>query len=215
MDRPFSWQVLKPVAVRGGAVLWGELYCGDGVGEGLCAGAFVCGWWGWCLGHLVVRLLWGFRFRQFCADGGETSGRVGEAGGGVAGSFQVIWYSSGFPGSCCMVMAAVASSSGVHRCGLWSRWWTVMVWRCSQLWNARRAWRPFPGVPWRAGVGLGCRFQERVHAAFPGVFPEKVFLHAPLVVAPFLVLPPLEGRVVRWEVSLDGLVVLLGVHGVG
>ena len=72
----------------------------------------------------------------------KTSGRVGEAGGWGAGSFQVMWYSSGFSGLCCMVMAAVASSSGVHRCGLWSRGWRVMVWRCFQLWNARRAWRP-------------------------------------------------------------------------
>ena len=70
-----------------------------------------------------------------------------------------------------------------------------------------------PGVPGRRGVGFGCRFQEGVHGAFPGVFPEKVFLRAPLVVVPFLLLPPLEGHVVRREVLLDGLVVLLGVHG--
>ena len=25
---------------------------------------------------------------------------------------------------------------------VWSRGWRVMVWRCFQLWNARRAWRP-------------------------------------------------------------------------
>ena len=48
---------------------------------------------------------------------GKTSGRVGEAGGWGAGSFQVMWYSSGFLASCCMVMAAVESSSGVDRCG--------------------------------------------------------------------------------------------------
>ena len=68
-------------------------------------------------------------------------------------------------------------------------------------------------VPGRAGVGFGCCFQEGVRGAFPGVFPENVFLCAPLVVVPFLLLPPLEGRVVLREVSLDGLVVLLGVHG--
>ena len=68
-------------------------------------------------------------------------------------------------------------------------------------------------VPGRAGVGFGCCFQEGVLGAFPGVFPEKVFLCAPLVVVPFLLLPPLEGRVVLREVSLNGLVVLLGVHG--
>ena len=62
-----------------------------------------------------------------------------------------------------------------------------------------------PGVPGRAGVGLGCRFQEGVHGAFRAVFPEKVVLCAPIVVVPFLLLPPLEGRVVRWEVSLDGI----------
>ena len=72
-----------------------------------------------------------------------------------------------------------------------------------------------PGVPGWAGVGLGCRFQEGGHGAFPGVFPEKVFVRAPLVVVHCLLLRPLEGRVVCWEVSLDGWVVLLGVHGVG
>ena len=45
VDRPFPWQVSKPVSVRGGAVLWGKLHCGDGVGEGLCAGFVLCGWW--------------------------------------------------------------------------------------------------------------------------------------------------------------------------
>ena len=68
-------------------------------------------------------------------------------------------------------------------------------------------------VPGRAGVGFGCCLQEGVCGAFPGVFPEKVFLCAPLLVVPFLLLPPLEGRVVLREVSLDGLVLLLGVHG--
>ena len=72
----------------------------------------------------------------------KKSGRVGEAGRGGGGSFLVMWHPAGFSESCCMVMAAVASSSGVHRCGLSSRGWRVMVWRCFQLWNARRAWRP-------------------------------------------------------------------------
>ena len=45
VDRPFPWQVSTPVAVRGGAVLWRELRCGDGVGEGLFAGFFLCGSW--------------------------------------------------------------------------------------------------------------------------------------------------------------------------
>ena len=68
-------------------------------------------------------------------------------------------------------------------------------------------------VPGREGVGFGCCFGEGVRGAFPGVFPEKVLLCAPLVLVPFLLLQPLEGRVVLREVSLDGLVVLLGVHG--
>ena len=42
-------------------------------------GALLCGCWGRCLGHLVVWLLWGFRFLQFCSDGGED---VLEGGGG-------------------------------------------------------------------------------------------------------------------------------------
>ena len=72
-----------------------------------------------------------------------------------------------------------------------------------------------PGVPGWAGVGCGCRFQEDVHGAFPDIFPEKVVLWAPFVVAPFLLSPPPEGRVVRWEFPVDALVVLLRVHGVG
>ena len=40
-------------------------------------------------------------------------------------------------------------------------------------------------VPGRAGVGFGCCLQEGVCGAFPGVFPEKVFLCAPLVVVSF------------------------------
>ena len=84
---PLLWQVLKPVAVWGGAVLWGELHCGDGVVLGLCAGAFLCGWWGWCLGHPVVRLLWGFRFLQFCADGSED---VWEGGGGGGAGCRIV-----------------------------------------------------------------------------------------------------------------------------
>ena len=43
VDRPFPRQVSKPVSVWGGAVLWGELHCGDGVSEGLCAGLVLCG----------------------------------------------------------------------------------------------------------------------------------------------------------------------------
>ena len=72
-----------------------------------------------------------------------------------------------------------------------------------------------PGAPGSAGVGRGCRYQEGVHGAFPGVFPEKVVFRARLVVAPFRLPPPLEGRKVRLESSEDALVVLLGVHGVG
>ena len=72
-----------------------------------------------------------------------------------------------------------------------------------------------PGVPGWAGVGRDCRFQEGVHGASPGVFPEKVVFRAPLFVAPCRLPPPLKGRVVRWEFSEDTLVVLLGVHGVG
>ena len=68
-------------------------------------------------------------------------------------------------------------------------------------------------VPGRVGLGFGCCFQKGVLGAFPGVFPEKVFLCAQLVVVPLLLLPTLVSCVVLREVSLDGLVVLLGVHG--
>ena len=55
-----------------------------------------------------------------------------------------------------------------------------------------------PGVPGRAGVGHGCRFQEGVRSAVSGVFQEKVVFWAQLVVAPFRLSPPLEGRVISW-----------------
>ena len=63
----------------------------------------------------------------------KTSWRVGEAGGCSAGWFQVRWYPAAFSGSCCMMMAVVASFSGVHRCGMCWRGWRVMVWWCLQL----------------------------------------------------------------------------------
>ena len=71
-----------------------------------------------------------------------------------------------------------------------------------------------PGVLGWAGVGGGCRFQDGVHGAFPGVFLEKVVFWAPLVVVPFRLPPALEGRVVCWDFCEDALVVLLGVHRV-
>ena len=74
---------------------------------------------------------------------------------------------------------------------------------------------PVPVVSGRAGVGRGCRFQEGVHGVYADVFPERVVPRAPLVVAPCLLPPPLEGRVFRWKFSVDALIVLLGVHGVG
>ena len=58
-------------------------------------------------------------------------------------------------------------------------------------------------VPVRAGVGFGCCFQEGVRGAFPGVFPEKVFLS--VCVVAFVVLCVLAwapawvwGRVWGW-----------------
>ena len=194
-------------------MLWGELHCGDGVDEGLCAGAFLCGWWGWCLGHLVVRLLWGFRFLQFCAVGGEDVWGGGGGGGVgcriVPGDVLHLWVLG-------VLLYGDGSGGVVFRCP--SVWIVVeglegdgvAVFRAVECKEGVEA---VPGVPGRAGVGFSCRFQEGVHDAFPGVFPEKVFLRAPLVVVPFLLLPLLEGRVVRWEVSLDKLLVLLGVHG--
>ena len=92
-------------------------------------GAFLCGGWGQRLGHLVFRLLWGPRFLQPCADSGQD---VME-GGRDRGVLRRIapgarWYPAGVSGSCSMVMVDAALSSGVHRCGLWSRGWTVMAW---------------------------------------------------------------------------------------
>ena len=69
-----------------------------------------------------------------------------------------------------------------------------------------------PCVPGWAGVGGDCCFPEGVHCAFSGVFPEKVILWAPLVVALFCLPPPLEGRVVRLVFSEEAVVVVLGVR---
>ena len=117
VDRPFPWQVPKPVAVRGGAVLLGELHCGDGPGGGLCAGAFLCGWWGWCLGHLFVRLLWGFRLLQFCADGGED---ICEDGGGGGVGCRIV------PGH--VVLLRVPGALLYGDCG------GGVVFRCPSVW---------------------------------------------------------------------------------
>ena len=196
-------------------MLWGELIFGDGVGEGLFVGAFLCGWLGWCLGHLVVRLSWGFRFLQFCADGGED---VLEGGGGggvwcriVPGNMVPRWVPgvllNGDGGSgvvfrrpSVQIVVEGAKGDGVA---------VFPAVDCKEDVEA------VPGVPRREGVGCGCRFQEGVHGIFLGVLLEKVVLRAPLSLAPFLLPPPLQGRVGRWELSVDGLVVLLGVHGVG
>ena len=70
-----------PLRFRGGAVLREEFHPGDRMREGLLVGAFLCGWWGRRFGHPVVRLLWGPRFLQPCADSGEVvmeGGRVGD-----------------------------------------------------------------------------------------------------------------------------------------
>ena len=196
-------------------MFWGKLHCGDGVGEGLFVGGFLCGWWGRCLGHLVVRLLWGFRFLQFCADGGKDvlEGREGGRLGCriVPGDVVLLWfpgvllYCDGGGGAVFWRPSVRIVVEGVEGDG-------VAVFPAVECKEGVEA---VPGVPRREGVGRGCRFQKGVHGAFRGVFPDKVVLHAPLVVVPFLLPPPLEGRVVRWELSLDGLVVLFGVHGVG
>ena len=120
-NNQYTTRGTTPCSVRGISCVVG----GDGawgISSSSCCGAFAS----WSSALMVAK----------------TSGRVGEAGGWGAGLFQVMWYSSGFSGLCCTVMAAVASSSGVHRCGLWPRGWRVMVCRCFKLWNARRAWRP-------------------------------------------------------------------------
>ena len=70
------------------------------------------------------------------------------------------------------------------------------------------------GVPKWGGVGCGCRLQGGVKGAV-SVLPEKVVFWAPLVVAPSLLPPPLEGRPGRWEFLEDVMLVLLGVHRLG
>ena len=196
-------------------MLWGELHFVDGVGGGLFLGAFMCAWWGRCLGHVVVRLLWGFRFLQFCADGGED---ILEGGGGggvrcgiVPGDMvprlvpEVLLYGDGGGGVVFRRPLVWIVVEGVEGDG-------VAVFPAVEC---KKGGEAVPGVPGRAGVGRGCRFQEGVHGAFPDVFPEKFVLRAPLVVVPSLLPPPLEGRMVRWELSVDRLLVLLCVHGVG
>ena len=101
--------------VRGSVPRFSCVVGGDGargISSSSCCGAFAS-----CSSALMVA---------------KTSWRVGEAGGWGAGSFQVMWYSSGFSRLCCTVMAAVASSSGVHRCGL--RWGRPRCYSVPGLW---------------------------------------------------------------------------------
>ena len=139
-------------------MLWGELHCGDGVGQGLYVGAFLCGWWGQCLGHLVVRLLWGFRFLQFCANGGED---VLEGGGGggvqcriVPGDVVPRWvpgvllYGDGGGGVVFRRPSVRIVVEGVEGDG-------VAVFPAVECKEGVEA---VPIVPGRVGVGRGCRF---------------------------------------------------------
>ena len=68
------------------------------------------------------------------------------------------------------------------------------------------------GVPGWAGVGGGCRLRQGAHFAV-SVLPEEVVFRAPFAVAPFLLLPSLEGCMGRWELLGNVFEVLLGVHG--
>ena len=77
VDHPYPWYNSIPFVVGRGAVLWGELHPEEGLCEGLLIQAFPCGWWGRCLGHLVVLSLQGLCSLQSCADGGQMSWRVG------------------------------------------------------------------------------------------------------------------------------------------
>ena len=62
-------------------MLRGEQHPGDGMCEGLLVGAFLCGWWGRRLGHLVVWSLRGLCFLQSCADSGKNVVEGGRSGG--------------------------------------------------------------------------------------------------------------------------------------
>ena len=62
VDCPFWWQVSRPVAVGGGAVLRGGFNLGNGGCEGLLVAVFLCGWWGRRFGHIIVRSPPGHRF---------------------------------------------------------------------------------------------------------------------------------------------------------
>ena len=108
----------------------------------------------------------------------------------------------------------------------------VVVRSCPQLWvlvqgvggdgvlmfpavESKEGVEALPGVPGPAGIGRGCRLPEGVHAAV-SVLPEKKSVFpAQLVVAPFLLPPPLEGHPGCWEFLENMLVVLLGVHKLG
>ena len=128
LDCPFPRQVMLPVAVRGDAVLWGQLPSGDGGCEGFRVGALLCGWWCWHLGCCVSRLLLGLCCLQLCADGGEgvmEDGRGGEVWSRIVPGQVITRWVFGVP---LYGDGGGGGSSGVHRCRLWSRGWSVMVW---------------------------------------------------------------------------------------
>ena len=147
---------------------------------------------GWSSGHLVVWSLRGLRFFQSCADGGAD---VMEGGRG--------W------GVCCRI----APGEVVTRRILWGllyhdgdadvvlrppSFWTVVqgaegdrVVMLSAV-ECKEGVEALPVAPGWTGVGRDCCLEEGPHGAVSAL-PERVIFWAPLVVAPFLLPPPLEG----------------------
>ena len=178
-------------------MLWGELHCGDGVVRGSLWGLSCAVGGGGAWGISSSGFLWGFRFLQFCTDGGEGLLQVG--GGGlvqcriVPGDVVPRWvpgvslYGDGGGGVFFRRPSLRIVVQGVEGDGV----------AVSSAVKCKEGVEAVPGVPGWAGVGRGFHFQECVHGTFPGVLPEKVVLRAPLVVVSFPLPPPLQGRVVR------------------
>ena len=117
-------------------------------------------------------VVWGFRFLQFCADGGED---VLEGGGGGGAGCRML------PGDVVLLCVPRALLYGDDGGG-------VVFWRPSvrivvegvegdavavfPAVECKERVETGPGVPWRAGEGRGCRFRAGINDVFSRCLPS-------------------------------------------